>query len=87
MDHFEELMKDIKKPQAVIDHSELQAYGSFEQALVSLTECLICKNLPVEPRECSKCSVVFCEKCINKHRDLSLLSSSRCPQCQQQFND
>ncbi len=41
---------------------------------VSLT-CSICKNILVEPKQCSKCQNLFCGKCIDEW----LKSNKECP--------
>lgn len=95
-EHMRELMKDIKAPDVVLNHDELHyeccdqdmedrppAEESVEHCLASLVECLICKHLPIQPKECANCEVIFCSKCINNYRDMAGSNHRKCPQCQQ----
>ena len=91
-EHIKELMKDIKAPDVVLDNDEIHyegeeettdrpAHESVERTLVSLVECLICKRLPILPKECANCEVTFCSKCITNYKDMAGSNHSKCPQC------
>ena len=115
LDHFDELMKDIKEPKVHLSQAnihfpstnKIEMEKGYEHKRIILNprhghhnfqkeelealrdilanfECLICKNIPIEPYECSVCEVIFCFECITDHTKLtSGQNARRCPQCKQ----
>jgi|APSaa5957512535_1039671.scaffolds.fasta_scaffold636692_1 hypothetical protein len=35
-------------------------------------ECLICKSIPIEPKSCDMCDVLYCKECLEEHRAKTL---------------
>ena len=56
------------------------------QEVLDSFNCVICLNIPINPLECNKCDVLFCDQCIKDYRDKTMGSISRkCPYCKQNF--
>ena len=49
-------------------------------------ECLICRSIPIDPRSCDKCDVLFCKECLDQHRAKAAGGNrDKCPQCRMIF--
>ena len=88
-EHFEALTKDLREPQLAIDPTDLhkpdrseKGEEDFNILALNVLECIVCRRVPIEARECRNCEVVFCQDCIEKHRKLTVGRNNRkCPQC------
>jgi hypothetical protein len=58
-----------------VNFTDFPAYGSLL--------CLYCGNVPIEPVECKKCSVLICSKCIEIQRFTSLIDRKSTPSSQE----
>ena len=49
----------------------------------TLLECILCKNVMMDPRECNKCRKGFCKKCVNDYIDQLIQGEYAicCPSC------
>lgn len=49
----------------------------------SLLDCVLCKNVMIDPRECSKCRKGFCKKCIDNYINQLIEGDYQvcCPNC------
>ena len=49
----------------------------------TLLDCILCKNIMVEPRECNKCRKGFCKEHINDYIDQMIQGDYEvsCPNC------
>lgn len=43
--------------------------------------CAICKNLPVQPKECRECRGVYCEQCISGYLEKNKKCPEECKEC------
>jgi hypothetical protein len=85
-EQFKDLIKDIKEPQIRLNQSDVYVDPNDSKAedvindILTNFECLICKSIPIDPHECSNCEVIFCLKCIDDHKSLTVGRNSRkCP--------
>lgn len=46
-------------------------------------DCILCKNVMIDPRECHKCRKGFCKKCIDDYIDQLVAGDYKiqCPNC------
>lgn len=43
--------------------------------------CLICLKMPVNPKECSECSILLCDTCLIKYSKSRGRNQPLCPHC------
>ena len=78
-------MKNIPEPEIKLCTKDVANADDFSEVLETFN-CMICFNIPIEPLECDKCDVIFCQKCVKKYRETASVSRSRkCPKCNMSF--
>ena len=76
------ILTNIPEPQINLKQSEV-CQG---REILDTFSCIVCLNIPINPYECNKCDVLFCEQCIKEYREKTFGSLGRkCPYCKQNF--
>ena len=70
--------KTKKYEKGGISESRLINNNSNIQTIMNILKCKICKNILLNPYDCSKCGNTFCFNCINKIKENSLSCPFNC---------
>ena len=77
---LDDLGKKMPKVKPSLDFEEVIE----GQDILETIECIICKQISIDPVQCSGCDVIFCQSCKDEHKDRSVvLARDKCPMCKQ----
>ena len=59
----ERQLKQLPKTKIILSKKDVANKDKVPESILDAFSCKVCKQIPCEPLECRKCSVIFCKSC------------------------